>query len=112
MSEVSDFSNLGETPQTDADHCSTVQGFARGAETLAEALREHIENLLSEVNMTDSIMNPLRDAADHFSEAAECFANHITDYEEHYAGVREAMASGDGKVPGMDPNNAYWSETA
>lgn len=104
--------SLGQAPETDAAHAQWAEQFAQDLGDLGERLREHRELLEAEVNMSPNVMAGLDEAAEHLSEAASGITNHAQDYMSTYEGVRETAQATDGKIPGMDPNNTYWGETA
>ena len=123
MSQGTGSDHLGEAPSTDGEHLGWVADFAgelseqgQSLSAHAEGLREHIDLLLQEVNLDDTVMAGLRSAADRLEEAAEHLSgaaqdvtSHAQDYEATYGDVREVMQRGI-KVPGQDPNNDYWKE--
>ena len=106
------FDQLGEAPETDASHAAWAAGIARRVQEIAEQIREHVEMLEGEVNMGEQVTSSLTDAADHFDDAATALTAHAQDYATTYEGVRETAEATGGKIPGMDPNNGYWNETA
>ena len=103
---------VGEAPESDAAHAAWAADIAQEIRTLAEQLREHVELLESEVNMSPQVLGGLTDAAEHLDEAAESLANHVTDYASAYEGVRETAEQHGGQIPGMDRSIRYWDETA
>ena len=104
--------SLGSAPETDAAHAAWAADFARDMGDLGDRLLEHRELLESEVNMHPSLMAGLEQAAEYLSEAAGGVTSHAQDYESFYAGMREVAEQTGGAIPGMDPNNKYWAETA
>lgn len=103
---------LGSAPETDAAHAQWAEQFASDLSDLGERLREHRELLEAEVNMHPSVMSGLDQAAEYLSETASGVTSHVQDYMSTYEGVRETAAATEGRIPGMDPNSGYWSETA
>jgi hypothetical protein len=103
---------LGQAPETDAQHSAWADQFAQDLSDLGDRLREHREMLEAEVNMHPSVMAGLDEAAEHLSEAAVGMTNHAQDYASTYEGVRETAQATGGHIPGLDPNNTYWGETA
>jgi len=102
---------LGQAPETDAEHCAWAEDFARDLSDLADALREHREILENEGGQHASVMAGLDEAAEHLSEAASSMSDHLQDYLSAYEGVREVAEHTDGKLPGGDPNGTYWANT-
>jgi phage host-nuclease inhibitor protein Gam len=106
------FDQLGEAPESDAAHAAWAADIAQQIRVLAEQLREHVEMLEAEVNMSASVTASLTDAAEHLDATAEALANHVTDYASAYEGVRETAEQHGGQIPGMDRSTRYWDETA
>lgn len=106
------FDGLGQAPETDAAHAAFMESFSMTLNDACEQLREHREMLEGEVNMHSSVLGGLDEAAEHLGEASLAVTTHAQDYQSAYEGVRETAAATEGKIPGMDPNSGYWSETA
>ena len=102
---MSEFSS--EAPNTDAEHLENVSSLAEKIRQLADELEEYISNCQAK-GMDDEALDSARRCAELLGEAASEAGNMAGDFEQHYSGVREHVASGK-KVMGDDGQVDFWT---